>query len=408
MALLLLSICLQGLLAWLFGHAYDMRIFMATGYLCGTGSNPYVGRDLSAVFHDPGFRGITTIGYPPPWALLTGLIYRLVYAVLPSLRLYNLALKVPIIAGNVLLAGLAARILEELGVDAARARRARLFLLFNPFLLYTSCAWGQFDTLVALCSLSALALLHRRRALVAGLLLALAVSLKPTALPLAVAGLLYRPGKPWRWLGGLALGLLAFTVTPFLLFGWSPEPILRGWNAHFTVAGGMSLLSFFELWRGSYRMPEAMWLLGLVWLPALAAGTLAFSRRLASGYAGLLKTGLALTLLVFLTRAWLSEPNIGLILPLALLLVLLGDLPPLALTALWVVPLAFTVLNDSLPQLLALSYPGLAQAMSRISREEYAARILLRSAVVIPWQAAGWWVVRRCYRQPPLPEQTSC
>jgi imidazolonepropionase len=36
----------------------------------------------------------------------------------------------------------------------------------------------------------------------------------------------------------------------------------------------MSPLSFFELWRGSYRMPGAMWLLGLVWLPALAAGTL--------------------------------------------------------------------------------------------------------------------------------------
>jgi hypothetical protein len=406
--LLLSSICLQGFLAWLFGHAYDMRIFMATGYLSATGSNPYVGRDLSAVFHDPGFRGITTIGYPPPWALLTGLIYRLVYAVLPSLRLYNLSLKVPIIAGNILLAGLAARILEELGVDAARARTARLFLLFNPFLLYTSCAWGQFDTLVALCSLSALALLHRRRALVAGLLLALAVSLKPTALPLAVAGLLYRPGKPWPWLGGLALGFLAFTVTPFLLFGWSPEPILRGWNAHFTVAGGMSLLSFFQLWRGSYRMPGAMWLLGLAWLPALAAGTLILRRRPPAEYAGLLKAGLALTLMVFLTRAWLSEPNIDLILPLALLLVLLGELPPLALTALWVVPLAFTVLNDSLPQLLALSYPWLAQAMSRLSREAYTARILARSAVVIPWQVAGWWIVRRCYRHPRLPEQSSC
>ena len=402
------SLCLQALLAWLFGHAYDMRIFMATGYLSGTGANPYVARDLSAVFHDPGFRGITTIGYPPPWAMLAGLIYRLVYAVLPSLRLYNLALKVPIIAGNVLLAGLAARILAEQGVDAARARRARLFLLFNPFLLYTSSAWGQFDTLVALCSLSALVLLHRRRTLAAGLLLALAVSLKPTALPLALAGLLYRPGRPWLWLGGLALGLAAFTAAPFLLFGWSPEPILRGWNAHFTVAGGMSLLSFFELWQGSYRMPEAMWLLGLAWLPALAAGALVLSRRPPSGFAGLLKSGLALSLLVFLTRAWLSEPNIGLILPLALLLVLFGELPPLALTALWVAPLAFTVLNDSLPQLLALSYPGLAQAMSRISREAYTARILARSAVVIPWQAAGWWIVGRCFRQTPLAEQSSC
>ncbi len=381
---------------------------MATGFLSGTGANPYVARDLSAVFHDPGFRGITTIGYPPPWPLLTGLVYRLVYAPLASLRLYNLALKAPIIAGNVLLAGLAARVLEEQGAGADRARAARLCLLFNPFLLYTSSAWGQFDTLVALCSLSALGLLARRRTLAAGLLLALAVSAKPTALPLAVAGLLYGPGKPWRCLGGLALGFAAFGAAPFLLFGWSLEPILRGWNAHFTVAGGMSLLSFFELWQGGYRLPGATWLLGLVWLPALACGALILRRRPPGDYADLLKAGLALTLMVFLTRAWLSEPNIDLILPLALLLVLLDELPPLALTALWVAPLVFTMLNDSLAQLLALTYPGLAEAMTRLSRGAHTARVLARSAVVIPWQVAGWWIVCRCFRRPPPAEEAPC
>ncbi len=406
--LTLSSVLLQVLLAWLFAHAYDVRIFMATGFLSGTGANPYLARDLSAVFHDPGFRGITTIGYPPPWPLITGLVYRLVYAPLASLRLYNLALKAPIIAGNILLAGLAARVLEEKGAGRDRARAARLFLLFNPVLLYTSSAWGQFDMLVALGSLSALGLLARGRTLAAGLLLALAVSAKPTALPLALAGLLYGPGKPWRWLGGLALGFAAFIVAPFLLFGWSPEPILRGWNSHFTVAGGLSLLSLLELWQGGYRLPGASWLLGLVWLPALAAGALILRRRPPAEYTGLLKAGLALTLIVFLTRAWLSEPNIDLILPLALLLVLLGELPPLALTALWVVPLVFTVLNDSLAQLLALTYPGLAEAMTRLAREAHTARVLARSAVVIPWQVAGWWIVRRCLRRPPLAEQAPC
>ena len=52
---------------------------MATGYLVGTGQNPYIAQDLSAVFQNLTFQNITTVGYPPPWPLLLGLIYRVVY-----------------------------------------------------------------------------------------------------------------------------------------------------------------------------------------------------------------------------------------------------------------------------------------------------------------------------------------
>ena len=60
--LLASSIILQIVLALFFGHAYDMRIFMATGYLVGTGQNPYIAQDLSTVFHNSTFQGITKIG----------------------------------------------------------------------------------------------------------------------------------------------------------------------------------------------------------------------------------------------------------------------------------------------------------------------------------------------------------
>jgi len=60
--ILLLSIALQLALALLFGHSYDARVFMSTGYLVGTGHNPYVGQDLSAAFHHIGFRSLTTGG----------------------------------------------------------------------------------------------------------------------------------------------------------------------------------------------------------------------------------------------------------------------------------------------------------------------------------------------------------
>ena len=60
--LLTSSLALQAALAYFFGHAYDTRIFMATGYLAGTGQNPYVPQDLSTVFHNGAFQGITSIG----------------------------------------------------------------------------------------------------------------------------------------------------------------------------------------------------------------------------------------------------------------------------------------------------------------------------------------------------------
>src|SRR5512139_4120211 len=56
-AILPLSIGLQLLLGLLFGHYYDMRIFMATGHLVGSGHNSYVAQDLTTVFGNSAFQG---------------------------------------------------------------------------------------------------------------------------------------------------------------------------------------------------------------------------------------------------------------------------------------------------------------------------------------------------------------
>ena len=119
MAVLLLSIAVQLLLGLLFGHVYDIRIFMAAGHQVAVGANPYLPADLSAVFHNPTFQGITTVGYPPPWPLILGAIYRLSFAAIPNLLIYNLAIKLPLIAANIGLAHLTAACLGRLGMDAA-------------------------------------------------------------------------------------------------------------------------------------------------------------------------------------------------------------------------------------------------------------------------------------------------
>ncbi len=398
---LLVSILLQLILGMFFGHAYDIKIFMATGYLVATGQNPYLLPDLRAVFHDPAFYGLTSIGYPPPWPLVLGLLYLLSYAPTHSLLLYNLAIKLPIIVANICLAYLVKDILLEQKVSQGIARKAWIFLVLNPFLFYFTTAWGQFDSLVALITLAALVLLTKQRLILSSILLALAITLKPTPVPVVLAVIVYLWGSPWkrvaRYLVTLTISTLILCVLPFIVLNWDASPIMNGWNAQFTVSGGMTLTTIYELSAGTYALPGNWWLLGVLWLPAIFIGAL-FLKRGEHGLSDLLKNCLVLILVFFLTRTWLSEQNLALILPLVLILVYLGELPRLALSAVWILPLIFTVFNDSPPQLLFPILPDLMPRLLQWSVTFRATRLFARMLAVIPWQLAGWWMVIHTFR----------
>lgn len=401
--ILLLGLSLHLVAALFFGHFYDMRIFMATGYLVGTGQNPYVAQDLRAVFNNPAFQGMTSVGYPPPWPLVLGGLYRGVYVVIPNLLLYNLAIKLPVVAANFGLAYAAAGLLKTLGASSAISRRAWVFLLLNPFLLYFTSAWGQIDSLVALAALGSLVLLNARKLTRSAILLALAIALKPTPLPLLIVAVVNLMGVSLkhvlRYLAVFLAAMFLFCIVPFVGWAWDPSPILKNWNAHFTVGGGMSFMTFFELLQGGYQLPGNWWFLGLAWLPALGLGSLALSGGGRSGLVELLKKSLGLELIFFLTRTWLSEPNIALILPWVLILTSLGELDGLALLAVWALPLIFTVFNSSPPQLLFPSFPEAMVRLLHLADQDRAARLVARIVTVIPWQIAGWWIVVACLRK---------
>ena len=408
--ILLLSIILQLVLGLSFGHAYDMRIFMATGYLVGSGQNPYVAQDLTAVFHNNSFQGMTSVGYPPPWPLVLGIIYRSVYTLLPNLMVYNLAIKIPVIAANIFLAYLVADILKYLGAEAAMIRRAWIFMLLCPFILYFGPAWGQFDSIVTLLSLLSLVRLNTGKLPSSAILLALAIAFKPIALPLFPVTVLYLAGKSARqvflysfW---FAASLILFCTLPFLVWGWDPTPILRGWNAHFTVGGALSFMTFFELLKDTYQLPGSWWLLGLAWVPALGIA-LYILRHGIFGFTDLLRKSLAMILVFYLTRTWLSEPNILLILSLALILSSIGELNRLAFHTLWILPLIFTVFNASPPQLLFLNFPRAMQGLLNLLEEFRRPRLIARTALVIPWLVVGWWIVVACFKCAPSPAEAA-
>ncbi len=368
------------------------------------GHSPYSLPDLRTVFHNPAFIGLTSIGYPPPWPLVLGLIYLLTYATTQNFLLYNLAIKIPIIAANIILAYLVRDILLKHGANPDLPRKAWLFMLFNPFLLYFTTAWGQFDSLVALLTLAALVLLHEQRLIVSAILLALAIALKPTPMPVILAAVVFLWQAPWRrlvrYLIAFSISMLAFCVLPFFIFAWDATPILHGWNTQFTVSGGMALTTLYELIAGTYVLPGEWWLLGALWLPAILIGAY-FLPRGNRGFIVLLKNSLALILIFFLTRTWLSEQNLALILPIVLILVCLKELPRFTFYAVWILPLIFTIFNTSPAQLLFPVLPDLMAKLLQWSDLFRTPRLWARMLVVIPWQIAGWWMVASAYRKGP-------
>lgn len=403
-----LSIAVQLVLAVLFGHFYDMRISMSTGYLVGTGQNPYVAQDLTAVFTNSLFKGMSTIGYPPPWPLMLGLLFRSVYPAFPNLLVYNLAIKIPIILANIGLAYLVADILKNLGAAASNIRRAWIFMLLSPFLLYFATAWGQFDSIVALLALLSLVLLHAGKVNRSAILLALAISFKPIAIPILPVVLIYQMGKSFRKAINYSIvffaGVILFCVVPFIIFGWDPTPIMKGWNYHFTIGGGMSFMTFFELLKNSYQLPGQWWLTGLVWIPALGIGIYAMRHGI-NGFTDLLRKSTGMIMLFFLTRTWLSEPNIILILPFVVILTSIGELNGLALAAVLILPLVFTIFNTSPPQLLFPSFPESMASLLKLAEDFRALRLLTRTVIVIPWQIVGWWIVITCFKRSPSPSE---
>jgi hypothetical protein len=400
-AILTASIVLQLILGALFGHIYDMRIFMATGYLVGTGQNPYIPQDLSAVFQNPAFQNITTIGYPPPWALILGLIYRMTYAIVPNFLVYNLAIKLPVIIANIALAYLVRTIIVKINPETGNARRAWIFMLLNPFLLCATAAWGQFDAIVAFLALASLYLLDSGKYKLSSILLALAIAFKPIALPLILIPLFYLkpkpPGQAIRYYGILVLSGLLFCVAPFVIFGWDSTPILENWNAHFLVGGGLSFMVFLEYLRNTYQIPRAWEILGASWVPALGLAAFFLNRGMADLRNLLLKSA-ALIMVFFLTRTWLSEPNLVLILPFLVILTSIHELDGFTLAAIWILPLIFAVFNTALAQLFFPSMPAVMEKLLAVGEEFRTFRLMAKIIVVIPWQFAGWWVVIRCFR----------
>jgi hypothetical protein len=402
--LVFLSVVVQIPLALLLGHYYDQRVLMVTGYLVSSGLNPYQPHEIVGVFSHPLLQGILPrLGYPPPIALMTGSAFNLSYQIVPNLYFYNFVLKIPIIASNICLAFLVRKIILDLNASQKQARFAFAFLLFNPFTLLTSSAWGQFDTIIALLCVASLYLLIKKRKNCCAFTSALAFSIKPIALPLLGLPLFFNNPKRWiirfKYVGILVAAVFIFYALPFFIFGWQLPTAPDSFIAHFTTAGGLSPFGVVEVINDTLFLPSSLEFLGFLWVPALLFAYYSIYRNPPSSKTELIQKAIGLFLIFFLTRSWLSEPNINLILPLMLILTAAGTekLRFRNFHFIWIIPFFFMFLNYSIPSLFFIPYPNVITNLAMLDAQIRSWRLIGKLALTVLWQVLAWMLLFRVF-----------
>lgn len=399
-----ISIIMQCLLGLFLGHHYDMGIFFTVGHEVSHGVSPYGIFPSREMFKNPAFlEQLPGIGYPPPWALYLGLVYLVLYDSTKNIFIYNLGIKLPSILSNVALAFLVERIAVQEGAARKSSRKIFYFFLFNPFMIYVSAIWGQFDSFNTLITVFALNELHDRRIKKSSVLLALSASLKILPLilmPLFILFIKRNCGlrSSLEFIVTCAVSFVAFSYVPFVVFGWNPGVIFDNLGYHFNRAGGFTPLNIVELLCDQSVLPPSLEFLGLVWIPALALGYYQLLRTSLNNRMDLVRWASSLSFILLLTRSWVSEQNVIMLIPFVMLVTVVKSEGWHTTNLMWVTAFVFSFLNTSPFQMFFLVSPEPLNFMMKLDRSFRAPRLFLRFVSVLPWQALGWSYVSRTFR----------
>ena len=136
-------------------------------------------------------------------------------------------------------------------------------------------------------------------------------------------------------------------------------------------------------------------------MPTLVAVSLV-ARRGSRDFIGLLSLSVALTLAFFLTRTWLAETNVVVVLAPVLVLAALGRLDRRLYTALWILPFCSTLLYLWPLKLLWAVAPAVAARAAVWTEQSGGLVLAAQVALVVIWQIVGWWIVVTCLRRRPM------
>jgi Gpi18-like mannosyltransferase len=206
--ILIIGLVTRVLLAPFTAHPSDIGYWEEFGKaLLTEHSNPYTG-----------------FVYPPPWIIIVGAMYSL-YLNFPSEFFLYLALKIPIIIGDLLMGLVLHNVVEELSGSSKLANSALVLFLLNPYVIWISSVWGMFDVLPALCTLLFLRFYLKGDRRSSFLFLGIGVAFKYYPILLLPVLLIYE-WKKYRKVAPLLYAVfltglpLALTSLPFMFLFW--------------------------------------------------------------------------------------------------------------------------------------------------------------------------------------------
>lgn len=395
-----MSFTLQSIIGLFLGHHFDMQIFYVVGNAVSNGFSPYGIFYPSLIFNNPNFfEKISGIGYPPPWGFFLGLVYKLVYEPTKNLYAYNLAIKVPSILSNIALAFIVERIAVQEGLRKTTTSKIFLFFLFNPFMIYISAIWGQFDSLVILTCILSLIFLTDNKIVLSSLLFAISVSLKIIPFVLFPAIILYikrnyDSKQISEFILPFSIFSLILTYIPFVILNWDFNIIQKNLNIHFIRAGCFSLFNFFDLAYNIEFLPKELEFLGYLWILGLFLAYFFLNRTNLSNRLDLFRWASSIIFILFLTRSWVSEQNIVLLIPLMMLGLIKDYRRWIYVNFIMIIVLIFTFLNTSPFQMFFLISSEPLLFIRTLDAEYRFLRLIFKFSIIIPWYILGWSYIK--------------
>jgi hypothetical protein len=427
---------LAGLLLRLFlapflSHPFDMRVFMAVGAAVSQGNTPYgqyVLQDIFAASPHPHLYGVIPgIGYPPLWGLVDGLMRTFSSAIAPNnLYAYVLALKIPIILGELLLAVVIYNILKA-EANERIATATYLIFIFCPFIMAVGTIWGMFDAIALIFALLAAYTLHRNWG-TSSVFLAVASALKlfPLVLAPLYSLLLYKSVGSKKRAANYLIHTIAITgvltFLPMIAFNWPTSNMYNALTYHVTTSNpSYDRLASFPYGAASpFNVATLLVNVGgpmftppdifvYAWIPAcILVYLLLFRSRamvpkginVSADFISTVQWSLLLLLTLFTTRVWVSEQNLVFLFAFFALSVFLQhpqDWDKIEL--LWLLLFIFVLVHVPAVSFFWLPLPWTLTASTAFADGPLGwTRLLLMTALTFSWLAMCWHYVAKRLR----------
>lgn len=187
----------------------DMQSWKTIGAAIYSGQNPYTLPAYGLV-------------YPPLWGFICSIAYA-IFTQTQNPFVFNLTIKLPIIAADIAIAGTIETIILSKTKDQKIARGAMILYLFNPVAIILSSLWGMFDSIPVFLVLLSMLFLTRKQYAKSSLALGVGIAFKGLYPALLVPLFLYIVAKtevekrqPLKYLA-LSAVVPVVTSIPFIM-----------------------------------------------------------------------------------------------------------------------------------------------------------------------------------------------